>query len=243
MLLYTIIILCTTGAVCEPRRTPQSAGRNLRCAASLMRVCSAVLKSEKESMSSSSPSMTSRTRPSSAGPPAAARGAEEAIPSTRDARRAVAAEECADMCAGYLVGIVRAASGSTLGRANGQGCSTCDPCCPSPEASDRGDVGKSDVVYWSLSLVSDVLKMRHQHFPGRGWAIPAEWERERCEEIAASAAAQSATCASTGPTGSVPGHLDVAGLAEALSELPLERGASSVDVALRWLETTQASAL
>lgn len=55
--------------------------------------------------------------------------------------------------------------------------------------------------------------------------------------------AQSATIASTSPEGSLLGCLDIAALAEVLSNMSLEFISNSVDVTLKWLEVTQVRAL
>lgn len=138
-----------------------------------------------------------------------------------DAWQARAARECTRLAVSHLGGMVRASSLPTLGRTSER------------FGGYRGD----DALFWTLSLVSDVLK--YQHFSRRDCPMPDMLHQGNKEETKA----QSTIIASTSPEGSLLECLDIAALVEVLSTVSLELSSNSVDIILKWLEATQVRAL
>lgn len=98
----------------------------------------------------------------------------------------------------------------------------------------------TDAGFWALSLVSDVLK----HVRKRGWTLPNCTATATAVESASSKAGAGGGGASASESdcaGDARAVLDTAGLAEAVSTVPVGRGPGLVDVALKWLEVTQES--
>lgn len=225
----------------------KSTSRRLRCLTFLVELCCALLKDGKENsllnrvdrLPSVHSSEGSSATFANVDPGAGATLRERQIASSN----VPAGHSCAKFATQYLNEMLRGAN--AIMRVE------CDALDTADSYAANEHAGK-DAVYWVLVLVSDVLK----YFARHRWTVPGceVLPRPECEgEIGVLSLYTRdnpniepgvSTCQELG-NGSViktPSKvLDLAKLVQVVTALPVKRGLGMVDVALKWLEVTQAS--
>lgn len=159
----------------------------------------------------------------------------------------MAAQACAKLANACVGKLLRAESALVLEGLHGEA-----------DMDRKGEThGEPDAVFLVLSLLSDVLK----HARKRDWSYGDYKTQVKCKRkrnddtrdprvVSPSLKSILPAATSAGGTSSGPAfgeiasaELDVADLAEAVTAVPVGRGTGTVDVALKWLEVTQARAL
>lgn len=211
-----------------------STARRVRCAVFLLQLLSNIFKSER---GASHPERTNHAK------------ASEIASRQRDSENAVvewendAVQACARAANGYLGKMVQAA---TALKARGQS--------GDPNADrDTGSLNAEDAGYWVLSLLSDMLKyLRKEKWSCGGSSLTTGCKRQRdaparreivAASLPSSAALAEAMDAPEVGEGDSPGLVvDFSSLAKVVAGYPLGRCEGAMDVALKWLEVTKASA-
>lgn len=214
----------------------RTAIQRFRCPIFLLQLLSTILKSER---GASHPERSKRaSAPRVANNPGD--NANEAFAANDDTCcgwEREAAQTCAKVAATYIGRMIGATTTLMLGRRN------LDP------INDHfsGSLDVADVGFWVFALSSDVLK----HVRKSKWSYAESTSLTRCkrqrgdETRGNGAEAAGVVVSNDNGCGSsergVSGVLDVPGLAEVVAAFPVGSGTGTMDVALKWLEVTQAS--
>lgn len=148
-----------------------------------------------------------------------------------------AAQTCAKVANTYIDRMIRATAALMLGQQN---------VAPiNGHVSGRLDV--ADVGFWVLALSSDILKhLRKNNWSYGDCTSPVRCKRQRDDETRGSDVEVAGILNDDGSSSSGRGvskGLDFPGFAEAVAAFPVGCGTGTMDVALKWLEVTQASNL
>ncbi|CAN0446179.1 unnamed protein product, partial [Ectocarpus sp. 8 AP-2014] len=214
-----------TTMFCLSRHGERPLAKRLRCAIFLLQLLSTVLKNER---GASHPERSSH--PAANQLPELPGDAPNPAFAASDGWEKIAVLACAREATTYLVGMVEAATALMLGGRNGA----------TSSEDVEGSLGGADAGFWVLSLVSDILKCLRK----RGWRFgdPVSFVRCKRKRDGDTGGPETASGLPSSTTAVVSEQLDVPGLSEVVPAVPVGRGMDSMDIALKWVEVTQACA-
>lgn len=209
----------------------RTATRRLRCPIFLLQLLSTILKSER---SASHPERSPRVANTPGVSSKETFAADDELCSKWERE---AAQTCAKVANTYIDRMIRATTALMVGHQN----------VTPIDGHVSGSLDLADVGFWVLALSSDILK----HVRKSNWSYgdcipPMRWKRQRDGETRGSGVEVAGIPNDDGsgsPGRGVSEVLNIPGLAEAVAAFPAGRGTGTMDVALKWLEVTQASNL